>query len=200
MANPPGSKFQTLQELQRRQQALLAGMEGQAMYPDMGGEPQQYDHDGIVETSDALPSNVGDFSQARESPEKQRRMAELDQAAARSTVAPKADDYRPVTSNEYEYKPEFQGSPGTLPGRHAGPMAQDLEHIPGIVEQGHDGMKRVRTDRLPLSNASAIGELSRSDESKAKEIESLKRRLAALEGGISGSPDDALKSAQSGRY
>jgi len=193
MADPPGSKFAMLQELQRRQQAILGGLQGQSLYPEVGEQPR--DHDGVVEMSDAPPANVGDFSQAQYSPAKQRQMDEL-AAAGDKGVA----DMRGVSSNEYEYKPEYQGAPGTAPGRHVGPMAQDLEHLPGVVETGPDGMKRVNAPRLSMANASVAGELSRSDESKTKEIDQLKRRLAALEAGTSGNADDTLKNAQSGRY
>lgn len=183
MADPPGSKFAMLQELQRRQQAILAGMQGEAQYPDVGAP--QYDHDGIVEMSDAPPANVGDFSQAKTSPEKARMMAELDQIG-------RGPDFSSATTNRYQYKPEFKNAPGAGPGTYEGPMSDDLKSIPGVVEPGPDGMDRVNHGRLSMANASATGE-------NAREIEQLRKRLAALEGGLSSS-DDILKEAQSGKY
>jgi hypothetical protein len=174
MADPPGDKFAMLQELQRRQKAILGGMQADALYqqpqyPSVGdferdARVPRRDHDGIVEMSDAPP------------------------------------DFRGVSTNQYQYKPEFKAAPGAGAGTYEGPMAQDLEHIPGVVATGPDGMKRVDHTRLSMANASVSGELSRSDEAKTKEIDALKKRLAALEGGTRGDNPNQLENALSGQY
>lgn len=86
---------------------------------------------------------------------------------------PNADAFKPATSNSYEYKdPEAFGA---APGKHVGPMSQDLRHIPGVVQTGPDGRDVVDAGRLALVNASATGEL-------ARELEDIKRQqLAAIQ-------------------
>lgn len=160
-----------LEQLQRRQEEILAGMQTAAEYPEMVGSvgdferdarvPGANDRDGIMTTSDALPASTGDF--------------------------------RNATTNRYQYKPEFQDAPGAAPGTHVGPMASDLKSIPGVVRPGPDGMDRVDTGRLSLANASATGE-------NAREIDALRKRLDALSGATRGNPDETLAAARSGRY
>jgi hypothetical protein len=67
--------------------------------------------------------------------------------------------FRKPTSNSYEYKDP--SAPGAAPGRHAGPMADELKGIPGVVETGPDGMDRVNGPRLELANTSEIANLRR---------------------------------------
>lgn len=145
-------KLEELEALQARQEAMLAGLQQEAMYPEIGGSVGDLERD-------ALPAGTGDFSR--------------------------------VSSNEYNYKDPK--APGAATGRHAGPMAQELESIPGVVNEGPDGMKRVDTGRLSLANASATGE-------NARELMQLRKRLDALSGATSEGkdPDDVLAAA-SGR-
>jgi hypothetical protein len=78
---------------------------------------------------------------------------------------------RAAPGYEYEYKPEHQG-PGAPPGRHVGPMAQDLEKTPmgkQMVSEGPNGMKQIDTARLPLLNTAALHDID--------------SRLRKLEGG-----------------
>jgi hypothetical protein len=106
---------------------------------------------------------------------------------------PKAPDtdaldaaYRAPGSYSYEYKdPSAQGA---APGRQAGPMAQELTGIPGVVHQGADGMLRVDKGRLTLANTSQTAKHRR-------EIDDLSERLRALEG----DPDAVLAAAAGGR-
>ncbi len=77
--------------------------------------------------------------------------ADLDRSNARAL----AD----AGSYSYEYKDP--GAPGAASGRQAGPMAQELEGIPGVVKPGPDGLKRVDTGRLALATASATGDQER---------------------------------------
>ncbi len=66
------------------------------------------------------------------------------------------------TAHGYEYKDP--NAPGSAPGRHYGPMAQELEAAgpigKSVVVQGPDGVKRVDTQRLTLALASGAGILN----------------------------------------
>lgn len=82
-----------------------------------------------------------------------------------SDVRAKTDikDYSGIGKYEYAYKnPERHGR-----GRYVGPMAHELEHIPGVVSDTPEG-KTVDPNRLTMANASEIGDLRR-------EVELLKR-------------------------
>lgn len=93
--------------------------------------------------------------------------------------------YREPTANTYEYK--NPGAPGAAPGRQTGPMAQELEGIPGVVSPGPDGMKRVDPGRLTMANTSQIAQ-------QRRELDALKAHLDAL-----GSPDAQLSYAAGAR-
>ena len=96
------------------------------------------------------------------------RQARLSQLAALGGGAP---DLRPAQGYEYAYKdPEAHGQ-----GRYVGPMAQDLEHLPGVVEQDSNGTKSINAPRLTLANTAAVSEQQRR-------IDRLEQ-LAALGGG-----------------
>ncbi len=70
-----------------------------------------------------------------------------------------AEVFRDLSSSEYEYAdPDM---PGAAPGKHVGPMAQELEDLSGVVAEGEDGVKRVDDGRLSLANASMLGEHER---------------------------------------
>jgi hypothetical protein len=74
-------------------------------------------------------------------------------------------DLRPAQGYEYAYRdPERHGE-----GRYVGPMAQDLEHLPGVVEQSQDGTKSINAPRLTLANTAALSETQR-------ELDEIKRR------------------------
>lgn len=94
--------------------------------------------------------------------------------------------YRRPQSYSYEYKDP--GAAGAAPGEHAGPMADELAGIPGVVQQGPDGMQRVDTGRLALSNTSQVAK-------QRRELDALHERLTALEG----DPDAQLRAAAGGR-
>lgn len=85
-----------------------------------------------------------------------------------------AVDLRAAPGYSYEYKDP--GAPGAAPGRHVGPMAQDLERTAAAstVRDTPTG-KQVDTGRLSLVNTAAISEQQR----KTAELE---RQLAALQG------------------
>jgi len=92
------------------------------------------------------------------------------QASGRAALA--AAEAAPGYS--YEYKdPEQHGR-----GSFVGPMAQDLEQTPvgqSVVEETPNG-KAINTDRLTMVNTAAVSEQQR-------ELEELRRQLAALQGG-----------------
>jgi hypothetical protein len=79
-------------------------------------------------------------------------------------------DLRPAQGYEFQYRdPERHGE-----GKYVGPMAQDLEHLPGVVEQSPDGTKSINAPRLTLANTAALSEQQRRDEED-------RQRLARLE-------------------
>jgi hypothetical protein len=89
---------------------------------------------------------------------------------------------RPAQGYEYSYRdPQQHGE-----GRYVGPMAQNLEHLPGVVEQGSDGIKSVNAPRLTLANTAAVSEQQRR-------IDELEMQLRAL-GGSGGGMVPALRS------
>jgi hypothetical protein len=95
------------------------------------------------------------------------RKAHGDEAAdeflqfAKSSFGPSDElaeaDLRGAQPYEYEYKDPARHGEGT----YVGPMAQDLEHIPGVVDQAPDGTKRINTPRLTLAQTGAISEQQR---------------------------------------
>lgn len=66
------------------------------------------------------------------------------------------DALKDVTPATYEYK---EGMPTDKKGRTAGLMAQDLEHIPGAVEMGSDGYRRVDPYPVMATVVQAVKEL-----------------------------------------
>jgi hypothetical protein len=84
-----------------------------------------------------------------------------------------APNLRPAQGYEYSYKDPK--SPGAGPGRFVGPMAQDLENLPGVVEKGPDGQKAINAPRLSLATASAVSEQQRR-------LDEIQAQIAALSG------------------
>lgn len=68
-----------------------------------------------------------------------------------------------LESHSYKYKDPSM--PGAAPGKHFGPMAQEIEKGgpvgESLVNDGPDGVKRVDTDRLSLALASGLGGVHR---------------------------------------
>lgn len=95
---------------------------------------------------------------------------------ARSADVPTArfqDTDLRMPAYEYGYRNPF--SPGAAPGRHVGPMAQQLEQNPataGTVQDTPQG-KMVDPGRLTMVNTSAIGE-------QQQRLDALEKQLAAL--------------------
>lgn len=120
----------------------------------------------------------------------------LDTPAATANVKPKAPPTADLDrsnaralgeAGSYSYEYKNPNAPGAAAGRHAGPMAQELERIPGVVGTGPDGLKRVDPGRLALATASATGDQERrlrqleDDYSSLSDDEELSRELAAGE-------------------
>lgn len=83
-------------------------------------------------------------------------------------------DLRGAKPYAYEYKdPERHGE-----GEYVGPMAQDLEHLPGVVERGPDGMKSINTPRLTLGLTGAVSEQQSRIDAQQREIERMRQMLA----------------------
>lgn len=94
----------------------------------------------------------------------------LDTPAATANVRPQAPPTADLDrsnaralgeAGSYSYEYKDPRAPGAASGRQAGPMAQELEGIPGVVQPGPDGLKRVDTGRLALATASATGDQER---------------------------------------
>lgn len=86
-------------------------------------------------------------------------------------------DMRPAQGFTFKYKdPERHGE-----GEFVGPMTSGLRHLPGVVEQGPDGMEQINAPRLTLANTAAVSEQQRR-------IDRLEH-LAALGGGSPQPPD-----------
>lgn len=79
-----------------------------------------------------------------------QRAADLDYQGSGNT--PLDDSFRQPGQYSYQYKDPTTA--GAAPGTHVGPMAQELESIPGVVSTGADGLKRVNAPRLSLATAS----------------------------------------------
>jgi hypothetical protein len=102
------------------------------------------------------------------SPDEHMRMQQLEALGGMGGF--KAPDLRPAQGYEYSYKDPQDGV-----GRHVGPMAQNLEHLPGVVEQSPDGQKAINTPRLSLATASAVSEQQRR-------LDEIQAQIAALGG------------------
>jgi hypothetical protein len=82
-------------------------------------------------------------------------------------------DMRQAQGFSYNYKDP--SAPGAAPGKHYGPMAQDLEKSPATastVTTGPDGMKRVDPGRLTMLNTAALSDQQR-------DIQAIKQALAS---------------------
>jgi hypothetical protein len=89
-----------------------------------------------------------------------RGVARANEQAGR--IANTEVQYPDVSSSSYLYR--NPNAPGAEPGRHYGPMAQELEQTPAgasVVRTMPDGSKGIDTGRLSLLNASQTGELTR---------------------------------------
>jgi hypothetical protein len=109
--------------------------------------------------------------------ELQRTYSALGGGSATGDVHPGAPDtaaldraYSHPGGYSYDYKDP--STPGAAPGRQSGPMAHELKALPGVVQPGADGLDRVDTNRLSLTNASEIGNLRR-------ELDALNGRIAS---------------------
>jgi hypothetical protein len=97
--------------------------------------------------------------------------------ATEGTPKRDAPDFERIGTYEYEYKdPERHGR-----GRYVGPMAQELEHIPGVVEETREG-KAVNAPRLTMANTSELAAQRRELERLKAEFDALYDGPAATEG------------------
>ncbi len=158
-----------------------------ALYSGGGGFDRDYSEFG------GLPSRVG-YGQAGDA--RQERMRQLtalgggNQAQAFADRDPegfdnwadsrgwdRAPDLRPAQGYEYAYKdPDAHGQ-----GRYVGPMAQDLEHLPGVVEQDQSGAKTINAPRLTLANTAAVSDQQRR-------LDELERRQRLMSLGFTAPP------------
>ena len=138
---------------------------------DRFGKPGQladaHDRNALYSGGGGFDRGQSEFAPAAADPRAQQ-LAALGGPTALSDVPRAAPDYqaldaanlRPAQGYEYSYKdPQADGA-----GRYVGPMAQDLEHLPGVVEQGPDGKKAINAPRLTLANTAAVSELQRKQD------------------------------------
>lgn len=93
--------------------------------------------------------------------------------------------FRRPSASEYEYRDPK--APGAAPGRHVGPMADELRGIPGVVSRGSDGMDRINEPRLTMANTSQLA-------NQRRELDQLHEQLEAL-----GDNPDAVLDRAGGR-
>ncbi len=161
---PPGAQgqMQAQRAPQAQGQMLGRSVDGYAQGPGQGG----YGPGGGM--ADAARGLMASDKEAKEKVRQETLRdvfshaptAALDAAYARQTAdtGPRTD-LRPAQGYSYEYKDP--SSPGAAPGRHYGPMAQDLLKTPAgastVVHQPN-GRLGVDTGRLSLVNTSAISD------------------------------------------
>jgi len=92
---------------------------------------------------------------------------------AKTNIKPEKalDVFEKAPAYSYHYKDP--NAPGMAPGRHFGPMAQDLERTPlgaSAVKTDPNGMKMVDTGRLTMINSAALSNM-------ARELKRLKSRV-----------------------
>lgn len=130
-----------------------------------------------------LPSRVG-LGGAGDA--RQERMRQLLALGANERYSRAQEGQRPSTWGTGDLLPDLRGAQGYEyayrdperhgEGRYVGPMAQDLEHLPGVVDEAPDGTKRIDAPRLTLANTAAVSEQQR----RLDEIERRQRELQAL--------------------
>jgi endosialidase-like protein len=107
------------------------------------------------------------------SDEKAKNVSNLSQALSKTKDQryPLTEEMSQLPAYSYNYKAPYDQMYGA--GQKVGPVAQDMEKVAPVahtVQQGPDGMRRVDTGQLALSNTSAISEMSR----RLKELEAQK--------------------------
>lgn len=137
-------------------EASLPSIEGEAMVPE-GYVPLVSDDPGTEMWSRGLAQNhvIVKMGGKYYAVPKQQKSDERSKQAIQAV--------RSAPGYSYEYKQDEQGS-GAPPGRHIGPMAQDLEKTPmgaEAVSEAPDGTKQVDMTRLPLINTAALHDVDR---------------------------------------
>lgn len=95
---------------------------------------------------------------------------ERDKTGASSGSSAALEAFANAPGYSYEYRDP--NMPGAAPGRHFGPMAQDLERTPAgrsVVEEGPNG-KMVNVPRLTMLEASAMSALNEKVDALAAKI------------------------------
>jgi len=184
------------QQQQPQQRPPMGGFMGR-IAGAMGGQQGQMPQQNQMQAGMAqMGGGMGAMLSDKRSKDRIRELEDLNDSYAalmsRDTAKPdvrrpdtdaldRAANYNGVGSYSYEYKDP--NAAGAAPGEHVGPMAHELRSIPGVVQPGADGMDRVDTPRLTMSNASAIGEHERDIQDLKEANDALARRqeLADLE-------------------
>jgi hypothetical protein len=193
-----GTRFEDLIRARSQQ----GGMRGPAQAPQgpMGAMPMQAPAPSPSASPGRVAGMAGQMGALFSDEKSKTRIRELEGIKERyealiDTPAEYPEGFERVGAHEFSYKPEFRDRPGAGRGRFAGPMTSELKGIPGVVEDGPDGMERVRPERLTMANASQIGKLTRDGAMTRAELDALRERLGALQD----DPDEVLREAQGRR-
>ncbi len=136
--------------------SVLQALGGRQLYEQQTGPGHVRDEVNDVQDIRARRDFDGNFDEFRASPPVLQGTGDARQARLQALLGPRPD-LRPAQGYEYAYRdPERHGE-----GRYVGPMAQDLEHLPGVVEEGSDGTKAINAPRLTLANTAAVSEQQR---------------------------------------
>lgn len=150
--------------------SVLQALGGRQLYEQQTGPGHVRNEVNDVQDTRARGDFDRNFDEFRASPPVLQGTGDARQARLQALLGPRPD-LRPAQGYEYAYRdPERHGE-----GRYVGPMAQDLEHLPGVVEQGEDGTKAINAPRLTLANTAAVSEQQR----RLDEIER-RQRLQSL--------------------
>lgn len=144
--------------------AALGGNPGRALYEQQTGPGHVRDEladVGDIRARGGFDRNVSEFGNGPAPDPLRARLHAIAQAnggqlpSTWGTGDEPAPDMRPAQGYEYDYRnPQENGA-----GKFVGPMAQDLEHLPGVVEQKPNGEKAINAPRLTLANTAAVSEL-----------------------------------------
>lgn len=126
------------------------------------------------------PRSTGRFDEMDESDRRWSDFLSQRDESVRALGQPPSPDFRPARGYSYEYKDP--SAPGAAHGRQVGPMAQDLQHIPGVVKRTPQGLA-VDGGRLTMANTAALSQTQRQNEALKAELASLEQQVAAMGGG-----------------
>ena len=123
--------------------------------------------------------DVGAFQANEHSRDRQMDALGQMEGLSREFGRPSAVDFSKVPAYSYQYKNPSE--PGAAPGTQVGPMAQDLHHVPGVVQHTPQG-EMVSTPRLTMANTAAISQTQRENDALKKQLDEMKAKYDAALG------------------